>query len=80
MELIFGKTAVNIMDSGQIMTCRAMVYIFMLTVLDTMANTLMIRRRATDCTTGLMVVSTKAGGTRASSMASALILTAPSNQ
>jgi hypothetical protein len=40
----------------------------------------MIKRKATDYTTGLMAENTKGGGTRASSMALALILTVLNNQ
>jgi hypothetical protein len=80
LELIFGKTVVNTTDSGLIMICKAMASTSTLMVSDMMANTLMIKRKATDCTIGLMAENTRGGGTKASSTVWALILTVQSNQ
>mmetsp|Transcript_15599 Transcript_15599/g.10967 ORF Transcript_15599/g.10967 Transcript_15599/m.10967 type:complete len:227 (+) Transcript_15599:517-1197(+) len=71
MELIYGLTDVSIMANGLPMTCKVLEYTSIKTVSDTMVNTKMTKKKATVYTTGLMVGSTKAGGPRASSTASA---------
>lgn len=65
----FGKTAGDTTASGQTTTCRGMESTYTQMAFDTTVSTLMIRKRVTDCTTGLMVDNTKGGGARVSSMA-----------
>ena len=65
---IYGRTDADTTDSGLIMICKVLVYIFMLMESDMMGSTRAIRRKDTDCIIGLMAGDTKAGGTKASSM------------
>jgi hypothetical protein len=72
MELgsISGKTAESTMEAGKIMIWTVWAYTFILMVLLMKVNTKTTRKQDTVSTIGLMVVNMKAGGIKASNMAS----------
>lgn len=80
LVLIFGKMGENTMAHGSTTICRAMEFISMQMVYAMMDNTIMIRKKVLVCTSGLMAVNMRAGGTKASSMVLELTSIVQNNQ
>lgn len=74
VEFTNGKTVEATTGSGVKTICKASVTTCTLMELSITANILTTRKKAMENTTGLMVASMKAGGTRGNSMDSAFTL------
>ena len=66
-ELIFGLTAENTTACGKTMTCMGLEFICTLMVFVTTVSTIRTRRKDSVFINGLMVASSKVGGTRENS-------------